>query len=471
MTFGFFQQKNSWILLIFVTFCLLFFFFTVNPKQFYFLNDDFIHIPLAANFGLKNSSLYRPLSDLSLWLDYRLWGKEAAGYHITNILIHLCNSVMSFFLAKKLFIHFNEKYLIEAKSFFVSILFLLYAFHSETIFWILGRGASICTFFFIASLIFYLDGRNTSFVLSILFFIIGLFAYETIWVFPITCSLLYMFQRKDQQWVRLATVWGVFLFYLVYRFLYMRAVPDEYEFGTVYNLEVLNLFYKFNTLIARSFLPPLENSIIFLGLYILLVVSLIYLVITLKNKCLIFLISCLIFSVLPTVTLGIDTHDSESERYIYLTTIFTIITIIHLISKIPSPLFIIAFLFILILHSGILYSTSNHYKTASRITKNSLKCLSPLVTDSIAVMNLPSQYKGALIFRTGFPEAVSWILDKKMQVNILSKKEINYPVETLSCRKATISSFSKENNIPFVNTLQNEVILNWQETTLWVLHQ
>ena len=32
---------------------------------------------------------YRPLSYLTIWLDYQIWNKNPFGYHLTNVLFHL----------------------------------------------------------------------------------------------------------------------------------------------------------------------------------------------------------------------------------------------------------------------------------------------------------------------------------------------------------------------------------------------
>src|SRR5258705_4157979 len=45
---------------------------------------------------------YVPLSWMSLGLDYNLWGMNAAGYHLTNVLLHTANAVLVYFLARRI---------------------------------------------------------------------------------------------------------------------------------------------------------------------------------------------------------------------------------------------------------------------------------------------------------------------------------------------------------------------------------
>ena len=45
---------------------------------------------------------YVPLSWMTLGLDYRLWGMNPAGYHLTNLLLHAASAVLVYFVARRL---------------------------------------------------------------------------------------------------------------------------------------------------------------------------------------------------------------------------------------------------------------------------------------------------------------------------------------------------------------------------------
>ncbi len=49
----------------------------------------------------ESRTFYRPLTTLSYVLDYRLWGEEPAGYHLTNLLAHLICCALVFALARR----------------------------------------------------------------------------------------------------------------------------------------------------------------------------------------------------------------------------------------------------------------------------------------------------------------------------------------------------------------------------------
>ena len=49
----------------------------------------------------KTGGLYIPLSWLTLAIDYRCWGMNPFGYHLTNLLLHLANVLLVFVVFRK----------------------------------------------------------------------------------------------------------------------------------------------------------------------------------------------------------------------------------------------------------------------------------------------------------------------------------------------------------------------------------
>jgi hypothetical protein len=67
------------------------------------------------------------------------------------------------------------------------------------------------------------------------------------------------------------------------------------------------------------------------------------------------------------------------------------------------------------------------------VAKQTLECLHGL-KDNTDLVDAPQQYRGALIFRSGLPEALQWYNNEKSVVNIVSLKEIEHPGR-LTCNK------------------------------------
>ena len=56
-----------------------------------------ISTPLGGNLTFWD--MYRPISQLSFGIDYLIWGYNPFGYHLTDLLIHLLNTLLVFWLA------------------------------------------------------------------------------------------------------------------------------------------------------------------------------------------------------------------------------------------------------------------------------------------------------------------------------------------------------------------------------------
>ena len=49
-------------------------------------------------YSHTGSVAYRPVLSTSFFFDHWIWGKNPFGYHLTNLILHLCNSVLVYFL-------------------------------------------------------------------------------------------------------------------------------------------------------------------------------------------------------------------------------------------------------------------------------------------------------------------------------------------------------------------------------------
>jgi len=70
-------------------------FLTLNPLM--KASDGLRRIWLTAE-----SPDYWPLSSTSVWLEWRLWGMQAAGYHATNVLLHIAEVLLLWAILRRL---------------------------------------------------------------------------------------------------------------------------------------------------------------------------------------------------------------------------------------------------------------------------------------------------------------------------------------------------------------------------------
>jgi len=93
--------------------------------------------------------MYRPLQMLSYYLDYNLWGLNPAGFHLSNILLHLFNSILVFYFLALLF---NYRLLAVSGS----VLFLVHPVHISSVAYISARGDLLSAFFILACCVLFL---------------------------------------------------------------------------------------------------------------------------------------------------------------------------------------------------------------------------------------------------------------------------------------------------------------------------
>ncbi len=149
----------------------------------------------SISWALRTQSLSSryPLTWLSYLLDAQLFGTGAAGPHFTNFLLHAANSVLLFFLLRRLTGS-------QWRSAFVAALFALHPLHVETVAWISERKGVLSTFFGFLSLLFYTrhagpEIRNSKFeirnyCLSLFFFACGLMSKPILVTLPFGMLLL-----------------------------------------------------------------------------------------------------------------------------------------------------------------------------------------------------------------------------------------------------------------------------------------
>ncbi len=124
----------------------------------------------------KSIQFYRPLTSLSFWLDYKVWGMNPAAFHLTNIVLHTANVILLYFIL-------SAVGFAGLPAFFGGLLFSVFPAHFENVAWISGR-TDLVSFLFgaLSALLFlrFLKKRRTSaLVFSSLFFLLSLLAKES----------------------------------------------------------------------------------------------------------------------------------------------------------------------------------------------------------------------------------------------------------------------------------------------------
>ncbi len=143
---------------------------------------------------------YHPLTLLSYSLEYRFFKLNPLIYHLTNLILHLMNGLLVF-----LFIFLLRGEVLT--SLVVSLLFGIHPLHVESVAWISERKDVLYSFFFLGSMVVYLNYLKTKggkyYFLSLFLFFLSLLSKSMAVTLPLVLILCdYLLHRKfDRKWL------------------------------------------------------------------------------------------------------------------------------------------------------------------------------------------------------------------------------------------------------------------------------
>ena len=108
---------------------------------------------------------YRPVQNISLAFDYLIWNTTWYGYHLTNLLLHLGNALLLYFLLCRLLAGMLKRSdgdptpIASLCAFVVALLWVVHPVHSAAVDYISGRADSLAFFFAAGGWLLYLRAR------------------------------------------------------------------------------------------------------------------------------------------------------------------------------------------------------------------------------------------------------------------------------------------------------------------------
>jgi len=107
---------------------------------------------------------YTPLTWMTLGLDYLLWGMAPAGYHLTNILLHVATAVAFYFLAIQLLRlaagRGGEDGALWVGAAFAALFFAVHPLRVESVAWITERRDLLSGLFYVLTILAYLRAND-----------------------------------------------------------------------------------------------------------------------------------------------------------------------------------------------------------------------------------------------------------------------------------------------------------------------
>ncbi len=138
-------------------------------------------------FTTRYAGNWHPLTWISHMIDCQLYGLNAQGHHLTNLLFHAVNTVL-------LFLVFRRMTGAVWQSAFVAVLFAVHPLHVESVAWVAERKDVLSSFFWILTMWTYVSYVEQhalySYLLTLLFFVLGLMAKPMLVTLPFILLLL-----------------------------------------------------------------------------------------------------------------------------------------------------------------------------------------------------------------------------------------------------------------------------------------
>src|SRR5581483_8342594 len=108
---------------------------------------------------------YQPLSWLSFAVDYRIWGLNPAGYHLTSMLLHAANAALFYLVCVRLLMLAKpawEERTIQIGAALAALFFALHPFRVESVAWATERRDVLSGLFFFLTILAYLKAAAST---------------------------------------------------------------------------------------------------------------------------------------------------------------------------------------------------------------------------------------------------------------------------------------------------------------------
>jgi len=272
---------------------------------------------------------YKPLMSLWFTANYAVFGLRPFGFHLSQVSLHLVNSILIFLIFNKLFISFDAK-IATLAAFFSALIFAVHPTNVESVAYVASTQEILYTFFLLLAL------NMNSLFLAVSFFFFSLLSKESA-VIGIPLIFLYLWLIKNQKKTALGWLIGsgaTFLFYFFLRTFVARIPLSPPRLSPIANASLTQrlvtipfeifsylrlIFFPLNLSIAQHQVIKDITDIRFWGAALPVVVvflSLIWLLFKLKEKLAWFFFFWFIGSL--TLVLNIFPLDMTiAERWLY----------------------------------------------------------------------------------------------------------------------------------------------------------
>lgn len=230
--------------------------------------------------GVKSeANFYRPVQTISYMLDFKFWGLNPFGYHLTNMILFMLNAILVYLLV----------YAVCGDRILTAIASLFFASHPiycEAVAYISGRAEMLAGLFLFLSLFLFIRypqftaGKSRmAFAASLISFILALLSKELAIIFPLVL-LLYDLSFNREKLKNGAALIRRHGFFIIIALIYILLRSTALKFSDVlpatagvsalkrlmifaanFNFYFGMLFFPFGMHMSRTFLVPVNFDV------------------------------------------------------------------------------------------------------------------------------------------------------------------------------------------------------------------
>ena len=148
-------------------------------------------------FKLGATQQYYPLLHSAFWVEHRLWGDSALGYHLVNILLHAGSASLLWLILRRLAV---------PGAWLAALLFIVHPVCVESVAWVSEAKNTFSTFLYLAAALTYLRfderRRRADYGLALAFFVMALFCKTVAATLPGALLVVAWWRRGRLEWRR-----------------------------------------------------------------------------------------------------------------------------------------------------------------------------------------------------------------------------------------------------------------------------